>query len=118
MKLTFLGSDCEKDECPTLYETDRDTFVVRGWTVDGDPGSVEVPRPLLAQLTRSRLHPDGTDPPPRVGLTDRGTYRVYGRPIEDADALRHLGLPAHESAVEVSAALRLVVDQEHAPVDR
>ncbi|MFD9950716.1 hypothetical protein ACFWYW_58435 [Nonomuraea sp. NPDC059023] len=119
MRLTYLGGNdyCEKDECPTLYETDSDTFVVRGWIVDGDPHSVEVPRPLLAQLAHSRLRPDAADLPPQVGLTDRGTYRVYGQPVVDPDALRQMNLPTHESAVEVPAALRLVVDQDHAPTD-
>lgn len=59
MKLTFLGSTSQEGQCPTLYATDRDTFVVQGWTVTdpealGDlrdvlPGEtfVEVPKTLL-----------------------------------------------------------------------
>ena len=59
MKLTFLGSTSQEGQCPTLYATDRDTFVVQGWTVTdlealGDlrdvlPGEtfVEVPKALL-----------------------------------------------------------------------
>lgn len=59
MKLTFLGSTSQEGQCPTLYATDRDTFVVQGWTVtdpealrdlrDVLPGEtfVEVPKALL-----------------------------------------------------------------------
>jgi hypothetical protein len=59
MKLTFLGSTSQEGQCPTLYATDRDTFVVQGWAVTdpealGDlrdvlPGEtfVEVPKALL-----------------------------------------------------------------------
>lgn len=59
MKLTFLGSTSQEGQCPTLYATDRDTFVVQGWPVTdpealGDlrdvlPGEtfVEVPKALL-----------------------------------------------------------------------
>jgi hypothetical protein len=59
VRLTFLGSTSQEGQCPTLYATDRDTFVVQGWTVTdpealGDlrdvlPGEtfVEVPKALL-----------------------------------------------------------------------
>jgi hypothetical protein len=59
VKLTFLGSTSQEGQCPTLYATDRDTFVVQGWPVTdpealGDlrdvlPGEtfVEVPKALL-----------------------------------------------------------------------
>ena len=33
MRLRFLGSDSDVQECPTLYATDRGTYVVQGWTV-------------------------------------------------------------------------------------
>jgi hypothetical protein len=59
VKLTFLGSTSQEGQCPTLYATDRDTFVVQGWAVtdsealaglrDVLPGEsfVEVPKALL-----------------------------------------------------------------------
>jgi hypothetical protein len=59
VKLRFLGSTSQEGQCPTLYATDRDTFVVQGWAVTdpealGDlrdvlPGEtfVEVPKALL-----------------------------------------------------------------------
>lgn len=60
MRLTFIGTTSDVGTCPTLYETDRGTYVVQGWQVtDPDafadlrhvlPGEtlVEVPRALLA----------------------------------------------------------------------
>jgi len=33
MRLRFLGSDSGERGCPTLYATDRYTYVVQGWTV-------------------------------------------------------------------------------------
>ncbi|WP_283137230.1 hypothetical protein [Rhizohabitans arisaemae] len=30
MKLTFLGSTSDDGQCPTLYATDRGTYVVQG----------------------------------------------------------------------------------------
>lgn len=59
MRLTFLGTDSEDGECPTLYETDRGTIVVQGYRVTdlealGDVRDlaegetlVEIPRALL-----------------------------------------------------------------------
>lgn len=58
MQLRFLGSSSNNGGSPTLYETDRDTFVVQGWRVlDEDtlaqmkiPGHetvIEIPKQLL-----------------------------------------------------------------------
>lgn len=61
MQLRFLGTDSGTDTCPTMYATDRGTFVVQGWVVT-DPDAlaqlaerglpatetaVEVPRELI-----------------------------------------------------------------------
>ncbi|HUY52829.1 MAG TPA: hypothetical protein VMV92_45215 [Streptosporangiaceae bacterium] len=58
MKLRFLGKESTPGDSPTLYETDRDTYVIQGWKVtDADalsqmkiPGNeecVEVPKGLM-----------------------------------------------------------------------
>lgn len=63
MRLTFLGTTSGNHGCPTLFETERDTFVIQGVTVvdeealatmhargNGVPAhesAVEVPRELL-----------------------------------------------------------------------
>lgn len=36
MKLTLLGTESENGGSPTLYATDRGTYVVQGWRVN-DP---------------------------------------------------------------------------------
>jgi hypothetical protein len=33
MKLTFLGKDSTPNDSPTLYATDRDTYLVQGYAV-------------------------------------------------------------------------------------
>ncbi len=58
MKLTFLGSESENGGSPTLYATDRATFLVQGWRVTdaealaamdipGHETAVEIPAALL-----------------------------------------------------------------------
>lgn len=42
MKLTLLGSSSINGDCPTLYATDRGTYVVQGVKLDAQ---------VLAQLT-------------------------------------------------------------------
>lgn len=63
MKLTFVRKTIISGEtnCPSLYRTDRDTFVVQGWRVN-DPETlaqldipahetvVEVPADVLAEI--------------------------------------------------------------------
>ena len=58
MKLRHLGTESGDNGCPTLYATDRDTYVIQGWKVL-DPEAlaamdvpdhetaIEVPRALL-----------------------------------------------------------------------
>jgi hypothetical protein len=66
MRLQFLGSDSAEGECPTLYATDRGTYVVQGWTVT-DPEAlgdlrnvlegesfVEIPKELLRLVANDR----------------------------------------------------------------
>jgi hypothetical protein len=48
--------------------------------------------------------PDGTTCP-TVYRTDRGTLAVVGSTITDPDVLAELGLPAHESIVEIPLSL-------------
>lgn len=58
MKLTLLGTESEGGQSPTLYATDRGTFVVQGWRVTdtealttldipGHETVVEIPAALL-----------------------------------------------------------------------
>ena len=57
--------------------------------------------------------PDGRTCP-TVFLTDRGTLAVVGSTITDPDVLASLGLPPHESVVEIPRSLlpEVVTDAE------
>jgi hypothetical protein len=95
MQLTFLGKDTVNGGSPTLFATDRHTYVVQGWKVPGDPQSVEIPHRLLTFLKKgTRLD---------VSLRDTGlhTYRLSGASVTDPEALAHMNIPGHETAVEV-----------------
>lgn len=70
MKLTFLGKDSTPNDSPTLYATDRDTYLVQGYVVT-DPQAlsqmripagetvVEVPKRLMKYLPPEEQHGKG-----------------------------------------------------------
>jgi hypothetical protein len=121
MELTFLGTTSDKVNCPNLYETDHDTYVVqgdkvtdhytlaqlraRGFSNDPELGAaVEIPKALL-DFAPERVGMISADDSHNLFDTGRGTYIVCGAPIVDATALATLharGLPDHETVVEVS----------------
>ena len=66
MRLRFLGADTQRGGCPSLYATDRGTYVVQGWTMT-DPEAladlrdvlegesfVEIPKELLRFAANDR----------------------------------------------------------------
>jgi hypothetical protein len=95
MRLTFLGKQTQGGGSPTLFATDRDTYVVQGWKVPGQPASVEIPAALLRHLAGR----PGLD----VALRDtgQGSYVLDGEPVTDAAALAQMDIPGHETCVEV-----------------
>ncbi|MFF0490030.1 hypothetical protein ACFYTQ_13520 [Nocardia sp. NPDC004068] len=95
MRLWFLGKGGSGDrDCPTLYATDRDSYLVQGWKTD-NPETVEIPHLLLGFLEPDTfLDAVLTD-------TGRGTFILTGRPITDDETLRQLTLAADETAIEV-----------------
>ncbi|GHE42063.1 hypothetical protein GCM10017673_50330 [Streptosporangium violaceochromogenes] len=123
MKITFLGKDpqSQDDECPSLYDTDRDTYLVQGWRVPGitpvaGQACVEVPRAVMGHLAKSSqlTTPTTGQAAPMVSLTGHGTYLIHGQAVTDAEALEPLDVPAHEDVVEVPLTLRDVMRQEYA----
>jgi hypothetical protein len=52
MRLTFLGKETQTGGSPTLFATDRGTYVVQGWKVGGRHDSVEIPQRLVAYLEK------------------------------------------------------------------
>ncbi|WP_433296466.1 hypothetical protein ACQP2F_38470 [Actinoplanes sp. CA-030573] len=59
--LTQLATVCGNGSCPTLYRTNRGTYVVQGYVIDSDAGVdvpkgeslVEIPAELLAEVVRT-----------------------------------------------------------------
>ncbi|MFI9381858.1 hypothetical protein [Kutzneria sp. NPDC052558] len=49
MKITFLGTTSSKGQCPTLYATDRGTYLVQGKIVS-DPEAMVAIRETYAGL--------------------------------------------------------------------
>jgi len=108
MRLTFLGKSTQGGGSPTLYLTDRDTYVVQGWSVTGESaGIVEIPESLLRYLqpgtrlgapltsTGRRWRGDGGEWP---------TYTVAGNPVTDPGTIAQMAMPDHVGCVEVDRA--------------
>ncbi|MGW4249862.1 hypothetical protein, partial [Nocardia sp. NPDC004722] len=95
MRLRFLGKGGSKvGDCPTLFATDRDTYLVQGWRT-ASPDAVEIPHLLLGFA----------EPDTFIGAaladTGRGTFTLSGRPIDDHETLNQLTMEAFEAAIEV-----------------
>jgi hypothetical protein len=114
MRLTFLGKESVPDQSPTLYATDRDSYVVQGWivtdpqildmiTVSDDQTVVEVPAKLMTHLAKDGLDGEVVNLiPPIVHVTQNGHYIVLGKRVTDLEALGQMNIPDHETCVEVS----------------
>src|ERR1700733_9707423 len=95
MRLTFLGKEPQGGGSPTLFETDRNTYVVQGWRVEGQDGSVEIPHRLL------RHAQPGTYVGALMADTGRGSFVLSGQAVSDEETLSQMDMPAHETCVEV-----------------
>ncbi len=114
MRLTFLGKDSQPNNSPTLYTTDRNTFVVQGWivtdpeilaaiAVSDDETIVEVPAKLMRYRANDGLAGEVTNlVPPIVHVTADGNYIVKGQRVHDTEALGQMHIPDNESCVEVA----------------
>jgi hypothetical protein len=123
VKLRFLGKDSTPTNSPTLYATDQDSYVVQGWivtdaatlarlTIPDDETIVEVPAALLDHLALEGLESEVINVvPPIVGVTLGGNYIIQGKRVTDAEALRQMSIPDHETCVHVtkSAVVTLLV---------
>jgi hypothetical protein len=95
MRLRFLGKGASKSgDCPTLYATDRDTYLVQSWKTS-TPDTVEIPH----------LLPGFALPDTFIGAvmtdTGRGTFLITGRPVTDRETLEQLTMEDFETAIEV-----------------
>jgi len=122
MLLTFLGKESHPNQSPTLFSTDRDSYVVQGWIVTDseilamivvrdDETIVEVPAALMAHLAKDGLSGDVVNlVPPIVHIAENGNYIIKGSRVTDPEALGQMDIPDHETCVEVarSAIIALV----------
>lgn len=114
MRLTFLGKNSQPTNSPTLYATDRGSYVVQGWVVTeseilakivlaDDETLVEIPAQLMAHLEKDGLSGEVANPiPPIVHVQENGNYIVKGVRVTDGPALGHMNIPEHETCVEIS----------------
>jgi hypothetical protein len=119
--------------CPTLYSSDRGTFLVQGKKVGdavrrslsglgGQEEVVEVPAMLLAEIAEDTVFPaDGGQgvttvliravprdmSSPSLSATSRGTFLVRGVRVTDREALAAMDVPGDETVVEVPRELLL-----------
>jgi hypothetical protein len=104
MQLTFLGKDTQGGGSPTLYETDRDSYVLQGWKVAGQPSTtVEIPGSLLRHLRPDTTLDATLVATGRMWKGDNGecaTFTLSGAGLDDG-VLAHLNVPDHEACIEV-----------------
>lgn len=100
MRLQFLGKGgTEGGGCPSLYATDRGTYVVQGWKT-GSPETIEIPHLLLGFALPDTFI--GTS----MFDTGRGTFRLSGGSVTDPEALAQMDIYPDETAIEVVKAER------------
>lgn len=113
MELRFLGKETTGGQSPTLYATDQSSYVVQGWIVTDadilamldlaeDETLVEVYARLMTHLAKDGLGGEVTrEVYPIVHVRENGRYILRGKLIVDAKALVQMGIPDHETAIEV-----------------
>ncbi|MFF8946716.1 hypothetical protein ACF1A5_31560 [Streptomyces sp. NPDC014864] len=133
MKLRFLGTNSTSGDCPTLYATDRDSYIVQGWQLfanellmqleipEGET-AVEVPTELFEHLKEDGLPAVDIKRPqaPIMIHTPQGTCVVQGRAVTDQEALAQMSIPHYETCVEVpkSAITALLEEPRGADLQR
>ncbi|MET7458376.1 hypothetical protein ABZT03_42435 [Streptomyces sp. NPDC005574] len=127
MKLRFLGTNSTGGDCPTLYATDRDSYIVQGWQLFAneltmqldlpqDETAVEVPTELFDHLSNDGLPARSINhaQAPIMIVTGQGTCVVQGKTVTDAEALTHMSIPHYETCVEVpKAAITALLEDVH-----
>jgi hypothetical protein len=119
MKIRFLGKESEHGDSPTLYATDRATYLVQGWKVTDPEVLAEINMPegetvvevyarLMDHLAKDRK--SGVVRcwiPPIVHVRENGNLIIQGKQVADFEVLSQMKIPSHEDVVEVA---RLAVE--------
>jgi hypothetical protein len=116
-----LGKSSEGGESPTLYATDRETYIIQGYIVTDDEvlDKLDVPEgetlvEVYARLFAHLTH-DGVGGavaswlPPIVYVRDNGNYLIQGPRLADDRTRQRMAIPDHEDAVEVRKAAILAL---------
>jgi hypothetical protein len=113
VQLRFLGKATSGGQSPTLYATDRDSYVVQGWFVTDpavlaaleiseDETVVEIPARLMSYLANDGMPGEVTRVTwPIVHVCGNGNYIIQGSRFTHPEALGQMDIPAHETCVEV-----------------
>ena len=130
MQLRFLGKESAGGDSPTLYASDRDTYVVQGWKVEdeaivsgldipSDEACVEVPPRLLTYLGNDGVHGQVASlTMPIVHVTAGGNYIIQGSRVHDGDALAQMRIPEYESCVEIpKLAIHAILEDHNGGAD-
>jgi hypothetical protein len=130
MRIRFLGKESSQGDSPTLYATDRDTYIVQGYVVTRpeildklempeDETCVEIYARLMNHLAKDGLAGAVTSwAPPIVHVMEDGNYIVQGKRVSDSVALAEMAIPDHEDCVEVSkAALAALLEENDRGAD-
>jgi hypothetical protein len=116
MKIRFLGKETEDGDSPTLYVTERRTYLIQGWKVTdpeilaklGIPEGetvVEIYARLITHLTKDGLGGVVTSwTHPIVHVNENGNLIIQGKRVTDPEALAEMQIPDHEDVVEVDEA--------------
>lgn len=113
MKIRFLGKETEHLNSPTLYATDRGTYLIQGWKIT-DPeilAKLDVPQnetvvEIYARLI-THLAKDGLSGvvaswvPPIVHVKENGNLVIQGKRVTDPDVLAEMNVPGHEDVIEI-----------------
>jgi hypothetical protein len=113
MEIRFLGKETEHLNSPTLYATDRGSYLIQGWKVtdpeilsklDMPEGEtvVEVYARLIAHLVKDGLSGVVASwTPPIVHVKENGNLVIQGKRVTDHDVLGEMNIPDHEDVVEI-----------------
>jgi hypothetical protein len=116
MRIRFLGKESEYRNSPTLYATERRTYLIQGWKVADSEilAKLEIPEGetvveiyacLMAHLTKDGLSGVVTSwIPPIVHVKENGNLIIQGRRVTDSEALAEMRIPDNEDAIEIDKA--------------
>jgi hypothetical protein len=121
VRLTYLGKVTNQGDSPTLYATDRDSYVIQGYRVadhellaQADLLAGEILVEVYARLFEF-LAEDGVDGTvsswlqPVVHVRDNGNYILQGPRLTDDATRRRMCVPDNEDVIEVPKAAVLAL---------